>query len=785
MTALALMISGLAACGGAEDRKAKYFERGKELFEEGNYVKAELEFKNVLQIDPKHADAWYMLGRAAEKQQEWRNAFGAYAGALEADAEHVPAMVAQGHLYRLSGAHDKALEAAKTALGLAPGDADALILRGATRAQLGESEAAVADARAALRSDPDNVRAISLTAMFAANEGKLDEAIGLVEQGVEKHPKDISLQLLLVGLYEKKGDTAQAVEMLRRLIGNNPDDLKFRLQLASYYARKDDRESAEQVLREAIEAMPESAQAKLALADFLAKNGDASAAEQALRDFIKTQPENYELHFGLAKLYMGTGKAAQAKKVYEGMITADDLGPSGLRARTRLAELLLAEGERVEAGELVAMVLKENPKDTDALIVRAMLALLHKDPDQAITDVRTVLGGIPNDPRATRLLAQGHLQKNEVTLAREALEKGVKASPKDVALSLDLARVLVATGDSERAMVVLKNLVEAVPDNYSAARTLGNLQIAQQRWEALKELAQLLKQKQPDNPLGYYFMGIAHRGQKAPEKSVKEFEQALAFKPDAIQALVELSKSYLALQQPEKALAQIEKVLAGNPDNLAARDLKGEIYLQQKRYAEAEAVFKEIIAANPKWPTPYRNLYSLYRARQDQERALTILREGVEATDDTNLRFLLAGIHERRREGAQAKVQYEAILAKAPQSVLAANNLAMLLANGEPDQAALDRALELVKGFDKARNPLLVDTLGWVRYQRGEYEEAVALLERASAGAAKFPIIDYHLGLTYLKLGKPEQARASLDRALQSGVAFAESADAKKVREGL
>ncbi len=544
------MISGLAACGGAEDRKAKYFERGEELFEQGNYVKAELEFKNVLQIDPKHAEAWYMLGRVAEKKQEWRNAFGAYAGALEADAGHVPAMVAQGHLYRLSGAHDKALEAAETALGLAPGNADALILRGATRAQRGEKEAAVADARAALRSDPDNVRAISLTAMFAANEGKLDEAIGLANQGIEKHPRDNGLHMLLVGLYEKQGDTAQALEMLQRLIRNNPEDLKFRLQLAVYHTQHADLKTAERVLREAIEAMPDSAQAKLALADFLANNQDASAAEQALRDFIKAQPKDYELHFGLAKLYQGMGKAAQAKKVYEGVIAADYLGPSGLKARTRLAELLLAEGERVEAGELVAVVLEENPKDTDALIVRAMLALLHKDPDQAIGDVRTVLGAIPNDPRATRLLAQGHVQKNEVTLAREALEKAVKANPKDVALSLDLAKVLVATGDTERALGVLRNLVEAVPGNYSAARALGNLQIAQQRWEALEELATMLKREYPDNPLGYYYMGIAHRGQKAPEKSVEEFEQALALKPDAIQALVELSKSYLVLQQP-------------------------------------------------------------------------------------------------------------------------------------------------------------------------------------------------------------------------------------------
>ena len=780
-----MLIFGLAACGGAEDRKAKYFERGKALFEEGNYVKAGLEFKNVLQIDPKHAEAWYMLGRVAEKQQEWRNAFGAYAGALDADAGHVPAMVGQGHLYRLSGANDKALEVAETALGLAPDDADALVLRSATRAQLGETEAAVADARAALRSDPDNVRAISLMAMFSANEGKFDEAIGLAKQGIEKHPRDNSLHLLLVGLYEKKGERAQAVEMLQRLIRNNPEELRYRQQLAAYYIRHGDLDGAERVLREAIEAVPENVQAKLTLVDFLAKKRAAAAAERALRDFIKAQPKTYELHFGLATLYKGMGRPAQAKKVYEGVIAGDGLGPSGLEARTQLAELLLAEGERVAAGELVAVVLKENPKDTDALIVRAMLALLHKDPDQAIGDVRTVLGGIPNDPRATRLLVQGHIQKNEVTLAREALEKAVKANPKDLALSLDLAKVLAATGDTERALVVLKNLVDAVPGNYRALHALGNMQIGLQRWEALKKTAQLLKRQQPDNPLGYYFMGIAHRGQQAPEKSVEEFEQALARRPDAIQTLVELSKSYLALEQPEKALAQIEEVLAGNPDNLAARDLKGEIYLQQKRYDEAEAVFKEIIAANPKWSTPYRNLYSLYSVRQEQEKALAILREGVEASDDNSLRFLLAGIYERSGEGAQAKAQYEAILAKAPQSVLAANNLAMLLMNDEPDQVALDRALELVKGFDRAQNPVLVDTLGWVHYQRGDYQEALSLLERASAGAAKHPVIHYHLGLTYLKLGKPEQARTSLDRALESGVAFAESVDAKRVRDGL
>ena len=63
--------------------------------EEGDFVKAELEFKNVLQIDPKDAEARYMLGQTAERQQQWRRAFSAYSGALEVNPKHLNAL-AQG-----------------------------------------------------------------------------------------------------------------------------------------------------------------------------------------------------------------------------------------------------------------------------------------------------------------------------------------------------------------------------------------------------------------------------------------------------------------------------------------------------------------------------------------------------------------------------------------------------------------------------------------------------------------------------------------------------------------
>ncbi|HHJ14072.1 MAG TPA: tetratricopeptide repeat protein, partial [Gammaproteobacteria bacterium] len=50
-----IIVLGLAGCGGKEERKAAYLERGKAYLAEKNFDKAKIEFKNVLQIDPKDA----------------------------------------------------------------------------------------------------------------------------------------------------------------------------------------------------------------------------------------------------------------------------------------------------------------------------------------------------------------------------------------------------------------------------------------------------------------------------------------------------------------------------------------------------------------------------------------------------------------------------------------------------------------------------------------------------------------------------------------------------------
>jgi hypothetical protein len=75
--ALALVVLAvftLSACFDMESRKQRHFDRGVELFEAGDDVRARLEFRNVLQIDDRYAAGWYWLGRVEERRGEFRRA---------------------------------------------------------------------------------------------------------------------------------------------------------------------------------------------------------------------------------------------------------------------------------------------------------------------------------------------------------------------------------------------------------------------------------------------------------------------------------------------------------------------------------------------------------------------------------------------------------------------------------------------------------------------------------------------------------------------------------------
>ena len=775
----------LTACTGAEDRKAKYFNRGMELYEQGNYVKARLEFKNVLQIDPKDVQAYYMSAQIEEKEGNWRKAYALFLRTVELDPKHAEAQVHLGRLYAMGDKPEMALEAADIALSINPADSTALALKGLARLRMGEKQTAIAELETALEFDPKNLDALSLLAALYADQDQMDKAIALARQGLEENPDRMASHLLLAGLYEKSGDSDGALEILKKITLLEPDKLQHRIRLSTFLMSKNQADEATKVMKQAIKDLPNDPDAKLALVDLLNKQGDKTAALTALEQFAAKAPDTLSLQIALARYYASEKRNNESKSVLRKVIDSASTSPEGLEARVLLSKLLIGEKSTAQALELIEETLKINPKETEALLLRAAISLENDDPASSIADLRTLLKEDPGYVKAYRLKARVHLKKKEIPLARESLEDAIKVSPHETAANFELVQLLIKTGKLDDATAVLVKMQRFAPDNLNVLQTLAKIYAKQQSWGELEKTAAELKSKHPTDPLGYYYAGLAQQGAGNHLEAITEFERALKLKPNAAEPLIALAKSQLTIDQIDAALQRVQSVVDANPKHIIAIDLMGEIYLTQKQFTQAETAFNKVIELEPKWSPPYRNLAKLKMLEDKPAEALAALKTGYEHTENSLLGLGLALRYEQMGMFEKAQQTYEQILIQHPELSVAVNNLAMLLIKHDPDQASLDKALKLAQRFELSENPVYLDTLGWTHLKRGELQQAASVLERAVRSKTSIPEIEYHLGLVYHQQGIPAKAIERLKLATVDNAKYKDLDKAKTLLEEL
>jgi Tfp pilus assembly protein PilF len=78
-------------------------------------------------------------------------------------------------------------------------------------------------------------------------------------------------------------------------------------------------------------------------------------------------------------------------------------------------------------------------------------------------------------------------------------------------------------------------------------------------------------------------------------------------------------------------------------------------------------------------------------------------------------------------------------------------------------------------------NGMVLDTKGWLLYQTGAIEQAIAVLTLADAKLPEHPIVLYHLGAARLAAGERTAGRRLLVRALALAADFEGAADARRL----
>jgi tetratricopeptide (TPR) repeat protein len=777
--AVALLLLG---CGSAQERYADHIARAQGYLAAGELGKASVEFRNALRIKPSDPEALYQLGYITEQRGGIRDGIRLYQAAIEAAPEDLRPRARLGAILILGAAPQRALQVVEPGLARQPDDPDLLAVRAAAHSALKDDAAARADAERAVQVAPTNAHAVEVLSTLEAQAGDLPAAINLVSSAVAKVPDAVVLHELLAALYMRSAQPDKAEEQLRRIVALEPQALEPRVRLARFLSQSHQPDAAQQVLEQAVRDLPRSDEAKLVLTDFVATQRSRQQGEEVLRDFIAADPGSADLRFGLGALLERSGATDEAVAVYQQVIGRNGKAPDGLVARDRIAAIELARGHRTAAQALIAEVLRENSRDNAALTLRAELALLQGDPTTAIADLRAVLQDQPHSIPLQRQLARAYVANNEPALAEAALRNALQDAPADLAVSLDLAQLLIDTRRDPEAVALLSDCVRRFPQELLPRQLLVQADLAKGDLDAARAAAEDLKKLRPEAAQGFYLAGLVAAQQRHLAEAQQNLEQALALQPGAADILAAYVRLLRTHGQGAQALERVRQASESQPQNVQVLELLGQLYLDGGDQAHAAAIFVQAIELDPTWWVPYRDLGLVRLAQSDPKGAIAQYEAALRvAPRQPQLLVGLAALYEKQGRIDDAIARYEALYASEPRlRQFAANNLAMMLVTYKKDAASLDRARALTRGFDSSGDGSLLDTHAWVRFKRGEYQDAVTELQRAAERAPDSKEIRYHLGMAELETGQLARARTDLEEALSGAASFAGADEARQ-----
>ena len=458
---------------------------------------------------------------------------------------------------------------------------------------------------------------------------------------------------------------------------------------------------------------------------------DDEAALNAARIWVELEPKAMDARQILAAMYIRHGNADAALEHLEYVI-AHDAGRSGNRLHM-IGNLLGHEDDRQTSLAVMEKLIAKHGEDSDALLTYALLAIRAEQLDKARDAMNRIVKHTELPPNVVMAYLAVVQKQGKLPQAIEWLDAALATNPKQFGLRLIYARLLADANRYEEARLQFRMLASEAPDNSDVVFALGLLNLQANRLdEAAKSFTRLLKLDARRDEAHFYLGQIAE-AQKDPETALKHYGQVQGgsnyFSAQMRTALVKAVQG-----KTDDALAFLDKLAPEDDEQrFSVARAKGEILTDKNRYADAMQVYD------------------------------TALAQGEFHSDLLYTRAMLA---ERMGRVDILERDLRAILAREPDNAQALNALGYTLADSTKryDEALtlIARALEL-----SPKDFYVLDSMGWVLYRLGRFDEAIDYLHKAR-DMRNDPEVAAHLGEVLWVKGDHDAARKTWDAALRT-----------------
>jgi len=761
----------LAGCEKPDQKAERHLKKGDALFAQEDYLKARIEYKNAGRLFPTDARVFFGLGAVDEATGDFQNAFANFTHAQEQDPRFAPALLKLAQYFMAGNQHEQALKRINDVLALQPENAEAIALLAGVRLRQKDFAAAESEAKRARAIDPANVTATAvLTGLYTA-KGETAAAAAALEEGLRDKSGDVSLLLLKATFYEKTNDLAKVEEAYRAIIALKPKEPRYPLVLAAVHAKAGDKDKAEALLRQTAEAFPQAREIRHQFVDFMAKERGIEAAEKEVEAMIAQGAHGNAPYIWLADLYIARQDIDRAAELLRKIVAHDDATPESLTAQASLARLHIVKGDKALAQKLADAILAKNAGHPDALFLRASMAFENGASESAVADLRAIIRDNPKTDKAYPLLSEALLSQGRVNLAIDTLAQMLEKHPQNLPVRVRLAQLYAAGGNPAQGLAHLA-LVTTAAEHYPIAwESTVRLAIASQKWDLADKAMAKLATFDGYAPTASFFRSQIAAAQGREAEAKEGFKALLIATPQtplAGHALAALAEIHAKNKEFEKLASLLEGLPVKTPAILTEL---GDALMRAGKSDSAAAAFDRAIAEGARDPKAFLGRAALLANAGKIDEAMAVTEKGA-ALHPSNvaLPLSLAGLHAKKGQHDEEIAVYEEILKRNPSVRLAANNMAQTIADAYPNDAtALEKARFAAEPFISSANPLLLDTLAWVYYRQGKFDQALAIMDRAMAAPTPLPPqMHYHHGALLSRMGMKARAREALEKATAS-----------------
>jgi tetratricopeptide (TPR) repeat protein/serine/threonine protein kinase len=440
-----------AALAAAPDYAPAHNYLGLVYLEMGDYANARPRFERAAELDPAFVEPLINLGRMLAEQQQFAQAIVAYTQALDRDATSLlalslralsalelgnvdaaradlaqclqinanfaPCLAYDGFLRLQQEDFLGAIEPLTQAINQAP-DAQTLDWRAQAYGAAGRFEEAIVDLTQAIAQDAFNPVYVTRRALYRVFVQELDGAQADIDRALELNPTYPPIYYAQGILALALGDNRAAVEAFTRAIELDPTAENFLGRGRANLAARAFRESRSD-LEEALRLDPSNSATIYALGELAFAVEDYAEAINRMTAYLERFPNftdalyirgtsharRGQLQEALADLTLGiAGCQAACDRLYaeRGAVhllladhiaarrdfdTAISLQPDNVVAILGLAKIAFDAGDFNTAQPLIAQTLNLFPMNSEALLLRALIAIRSGQRDAALTDL--------------------------------------------------------------------------------------------------------------------------------------------------------------------------------------------------------------------------------------------------------------------------------------------------------------------------------------------------------------------------------------------------------------